>query len=418
MTSNLPRSTGLIAIACALSLWACKKGSDKDKTVEDKPGATAAEKPADKPARAAKPTSEKPEAAALARAPVKVEKAEPPKPGTFLTFNLGLVDAVGMGSLRLPFIIAAMKKTRAEVACLQEVWDPADVQAVTEGLKGHYPHSFWHDTQDPATYPKAPCKLAQAIAVQRCGTEKCSSKGISLSECVSDENLCKTEYDAFDDDCKRCLAANTKSPTSCAVGVDVAKVYSTEGRNGLLLLSWNKIENPTYTAYDTQLVKRGVITATIDGRTVQCTHLTAGLDVVPFEKGTFQSWDEEHKAQIPAIDKATDADGCRVLLGDMNTGPEGGGLTAEMGANFPEFARVGFTASWNEPQCTFCAENELTGTDTSRWIDHVFFKGCAKDASYAYRRVYDEQITVRKEERDIPTRLSDHYGVLVETTGL
>lgn len=408
-----------VALMCALALFACadKSGDKKaaDKPSGDQPGQKVATPTAS--SDSAKFLATKPAAAENKPAP-RPEKAEPPAPGTYLTYNLGLITAVGLNEQRLPRIIEAMKETRASVACLQEVWAEDDVLAITSALAGHYPHSYWQKTDEPATYESAPCDIKQALAVQTCANKKCTPSGTSLFECMAEDSLCKADYDALSEDCRLCLAANTDSPTSCAMGSDARK-SSFKGRNGLLLLSWSEIENPTYTEYQTQLVKRGVITATIDGNTVQCTHMTAQLDIVPYQPGgPFDSWETEHAGQVLALDKATDSKGCRVLLGDMNTGPDVAGLAAEMKDNYPNFKKNGWSTSWDAPQCTFCPDNPLTGVKDGRWIDHVFFKGCKAGAELSYSRVFDGEITVQNDGQDIKTRLSDHYGVLVETTGL
>ena len=410
--TKLPISP-IVAITCALALCACAKKSDSDKSGENK--GQAPDKQAEKPAT---PEVNTPTPEATSPVPPAPENVDPPAAGTYLTYNLGLLSAVGLDRQRLPRIIEAMKETRASVVCLQEVWTEADYQAISTALKNYYPHSFRHQTDDTSTYDSAPCQLSQALATQKCAGEMCTPKGISLFECMSDENLCKTQYDAFSDDCKLCLAANTDAATSCAMGTNKAARQSFGGRNGLVLLSWHEIENPTYTEYETSLVNRGVLTATIEGRTVQCTHLSAELDIVPYKKGTFDSWAAEHKAQLPVIDKAGPDKGCRVLLGDMNTGPKTETLMPEIEQNFPGFAAAGWTETWDAPQCTFCPDNELTGVETGRFIDHIFFKGCNAKATYEYSRVFDQSITVKNETGEVKTRLSDHYGVRVEATGL
>lgn len=422
MTIHKPPMMNAVALLCALALFACAKKSD------DKQGGAKDNKPAPAADTDVKKTAQ-PEAAKLLATPAatpdnkpkpKPEKAAPPKPGTFLTYNLGLITAVGLNKQRLPQIIEAMKQTRASVACLQEVWDEADYQTIASELAGHYPHSYWKKTDDPSTYESAPCDLKQAVTVQTCANTKCTPGGTSLFECMAEESLCKTDYEALSEDCRLCLSANTDAPTSCAMGSNKARKSSFKGRNGLVLLSWNKIENPTYTEYETHLVNRGVITATVDGRTVQCTHMTSQVDIVPYKQGgTFDSWEAEHKGQVQALDKATDSKSCRVLLGDMNTGPEVAGLTAEMKDNYPNFKANGWITTWDAPQCTFCPDNPLTGVkDSGRWIDHVFIKGCKAGAKLSYSRAFDGEITVKNEGKDIKTRLSDHYGVLVEATGL
>ena len=402
-------------ISFALVVAACSKSDSSDKQAEDGTG----QEPA-APKAATTPTSTPPvNTQAPPGKPGKKPPGDvaPPPEHSFITYNLGLIPAVGLERARLPLILEAMKKTRASVACLQEVWTDDDVKAITEGLAAYYPHAFSKATEDTGKHPSGVCDLGNAISTQKCGTEKCTPKGISMTECVSDAALCKAQYDGFSDACKRCLAANTQSPTRCAMGE--APRFNSQGRNGLLLLSWHEIENPTYTTIEAQIVARGAITATIQGRTVQCTHLSADLQVVPYPPDTtYQSWAEEHAAQIGVIDKAAKSDGCRVLLGDMNTGPTTEQLAGELEKNFSGLANASYVQPWDEPECTFCADNPLAGVTDDRWIDHIFFKGCQKAAAFEYRRVFDQPIQVQSEGALVDTRLSDHYGVMVTTRDL
>ena len=326
---------------------------------------------------------------------------------TILSYNAGLAHgAVALAEQRLPKIVTALKKEPADVVCLQEVWTDDDAKAVRSGLSAIYPYSFRQRTEDDSK-KSVECGLWGTFMLDRCVKSNCTKKGISAEECVL--TACKERYDALDDKCKLCLAANTAGAWRCAfLG---AKKFTSEGRNGLLLLSRRPIKNARYTAFDTALVKRGVISAEVDGNTIQCTHLSSDLDTVPYPKGrTFKSWTEEQAAQIEVIDALSEPGKCTVLLGDLNAGASGSGLDAELPTNFDGIAQLGFVEPWGSPRCTWCDDNPLAGSQKNKQLDHILMRDCAA-AKFTYRRALDAPITLEADGNATQTRLSDHYGL-------
>jgi endonuclease/exonuclease/phosphatase family metal-dependent hydrolase len=236
----------------------------------------------------------------------------------------------------------------------------------------------------------------------------CEERGISVFECV--EADCKEQYDELSNGCKLCLAANTTSPTSCAtVG---ANEFGNDGRNGLILLSKTPIEDPKYTAFDTALIKRGVINATIDGVQIQCTHMTSDLSSVPYptEDMPYGSWSDEHRAQIDIIANSADKE-CSILLGDLNAAVRDASGGPELPYNFQAILDAGYWEPWEQPECTFCQENPLAGSSKDIRLDHVLFKGCPQDRDFWFRRVFDRSVNVESDGKRHTTRISDHYGV-------
>lgn len=335
-------------------------------------------------------------------------------PTSFMTFNTGLAEgAVGFAKERQPLIIEELKKATAEVLCLQEVWADSDAQAIIDGLKAIFPHSFREKTEDTST-PKVRCELGAVLTLDGCVKTKCDPTGISASECVADPALCKSDYDTLTDECKLCLAGNTANPTACALGG--AKDFVYDGRNGLVLLSRYPMQDAKYTALSTELIKRGVITATIGKVNVQCNHMPANLGVVPYPTGKpYASWVEEHAGVADDVVKTAPQSGCTVLMGDLNSGPAEGGLTGALEDNFKKFTTAGYQEPWSTPQCTSCKDNPLAGSEEDTWIDHVMFKGCSTSATYTYKRVMDGEVTVTPSGgTPQKTRLSDHYGLQAE----
>ena len=303
------------------------------------------------------------------------EPPPPPLPDlSFATYNLGLAHgAVALAAERQPRILAAMADLDADVLCLQEVWWDEDVDALLEALGDTYPHHVREITTDDSE-PSTPCGIFPALKLSKCVTKKCEKNGISAEECVSTEP-CQARYDALADDCKRCLAANTADPTSCALGG--AQEFAWSGRNGLLLLSREPLEDVHRLTFDSLLVKRGVLAATVQGVQVSCTHLSSDLGVVPYpEDREVSSWKQEHVAQVQFLSKWADPDSCSVLMGDLNTGPSDGGFIGELSDSWALIPEAGFVEPWTEPVCTWCQENPLAGSEDDKLIDHVMFHGC------------------------------------------
>lgn len=339
----------------------------------------------------------------------------------FATYNAGLAHgAVPFADERVEPIVEELAQSPADVLCLQEVWTDEDARRIQDGVAATFPYAFRQVTENDSSDWFA-CGITQWPALYRmnsCVSEKCSPSGISAFECAADQ--CAPEWGALDDGCKLCLSANAESPLSCAAWK--APMYANDGRNGLLLLSRTKPDAVSYTPFDTYVIKRGVIRADIEGFQVQCTHMTADLNVVPYPaEGRFTSWREEHAAQVRSM--AEQAGGRRrtVMLGDLNTGPASAGVDGELPDNFTSLTAAGYADTWTSGQaCTYCQSNPLAcsrpegcpGGLSSR-LDHVMLKNFDARIQLEVERVHDREITVTDADgRAHVSRLSDHYGVL------
>lgn len=332
-------------------------------------------------------------------------------PMSYMSYNAGLAHgAVALSAERIPEILTALQAEPVDVLCLQEVWRDADYDRFVSELSSVYPHNFRELTRDES--PKTvKCSAQGTNDLNTCVDDNCTPQGISAGECV--DTVCKTEYDALTLECKLCLAANTADPFACVL--TGARDYTYDGRNGLILFSKHPIDNPTYTPFDTLLVKRGVINAQIQGVNVQCTHMSSDLaPTVPYPEGRdFSDWVSEHAAQIEAID-STATSGCNVLMGDLNTGPATANLTGEIVDNFASIEAKGYADPFPDATCTWCIENPLTGSSTDRKLDHIMTRGCDGTTTES-ARAFDQEITVTNKDGDeLTTRLSDHYGVTME----
>jgi endonuclease/exonuclease/phosphatase family metal-dependent hydrolase len=310
----------------------------------------------------------------------------------------------------------ALKAEDSDIICLQEVWTAQDVEEFKSALADPYPHAFHHRTEDDSGRSVG-CGIFDTLKLSGCVSDKCEPQGISAEECVQDP--CKDEYDNVGQECQLCLAANTTGPTWCALWPG-AKQFAWGGRNGLLMLSKTPLSDLVHTQFDTLLVRRSALSATVGGRRVHCTHLSSDLDVVPYPKGRDMSgWVEELTTQVDVIDGFTPASDCSVLLGDLNMGPASDSTDAPLSAEVPEawdkLVATGYSETWEDPACTWCQDNPLTDGGAAMQLDHVMTRGCDLQGA-TYARAMDATIDVTEDRASHETRLSDHYGVRATLT--
>jgi endonuclease/exonuclease/phosphatase family metal-dependent hydrolase len=348
-------------------------------------------------------------------------------PTTFVTYNAGLVSGfVPYADERSPKVVEALAGVDADVVCLQEVWDLDDIDAVISGVATVFPHEYHviTDAGDDGTTEPA-CTPAEATPLKDCVEANCAGTD-DLAGCAIGN--CGPQFGATSKACQECLAANIGSNdvdvifTACAEG---SSKFTSEGRNGLILLSKHPLERTSHVVMDSFLVRRAVLHAgvTFGGATheVFCTHLTAGLSQIEYG-GDFETWEGEQLHQVDQmadfIDNETE-DGARVvLLGDMNAGPAvGTTISAETAAVYDKIVGLGFEAPYvlNEPpMCTWCSANSLVDdTSNDTIIDHVFMRGFGSPATVA-ERLLDGTVSITVNGAAVETNLSDHYGVRVE----
>jgi endonuclease/exonuclease/phosphatase family metal-dependent hydrolase len=157
-----------------------------------------------------------------------------------------------------------------------------------------------------------------------------------------------------------------------------------------------------------------MIHATIDGRAIACTHLSSDLTTVPYPSGhAWSSWKDEQAAQIDKVTSTLPAQGCRIVLGDMNASQSSGSIEPELEGTLAGFSAKGFREPWASPVCTWCPPpaNPLASGRSEKQYDHVLVAGCGTPK---YRRILDQAITVQHDGKALETRLSDHFGLLAE----
>ncbi len=348
--------------------------------------------------------------------------------GTFVTFNAGLAYSfVPYATERQPFVIQSVGGLDADIVCLQEVWNPDDVAALTTAVAATYPNVYWVDqTGDTGTGGPA-CTPDEADPLMACYTEHCT-EAPSLIDCVMEN--CATEFGALSSTCSGCLASHINEPvddmfTACTEGSGGSYAY--DGANGVVLLSrWPLTDTAHLDFESTEFNRRGALFARAtkpDGTTlaVTCTHLTADLSgSIPYQ-GTYGSYAEEQADQIGRLitfaeDKADDAEPI-LIMGDLNTGPAvGTDVVAELADNWALFGAAGYTDAFSDSAdavCTYCASNPLNDGGDSVLLDHVLAKGWPEGLTWAGTRVLDGTETLSTSDGDLDLPASDHYGLSV-----
>ena len=325
------------------------------------------------------------------------------------TFNAGLVrGGVALVDERLPHIAPALQAADADVLCLQEVWGDDDYEELRAALAKTHPHAFRQRTEKGSGLWFS-CNPFKLLSLDRCVDSQCTPNGVSAEECV--QKACKEPYDALSDGCIICLAANTESPTRC---IFRANEYVQGGRNGLALFSKHPITDARFQVFNSALVNRGLIRATVAGRAIACTHLSSDLTTVPYPPGhPWSSWREEQTAQIETVINTLPTTGCRIVLGDLNASQDAGRIRPELDGTLAAFSERGFREPWPSPECTWCPPpaNPLASGREEKQYDHILANGCGTPQ---YRRILDQPLEVTYGGRAQTTRLSDHFGLMAE----
>jgi endonuclease/exonuclease/phosphatase family metal-dependent hydrolase len=340
------------------------------------------------------------------------------------TFNAGLAYGfVPLAEERSSRVPDALAELGADVLCVQEVWLPADVEAVRSATAANLPEArFFANAQ---AFSESAASAADAVApLIACVEANCGQ--VPEAECVLTQ--CSDEFNAQTPECTTCLGANVGGSidaiaAACGEG---SALYAYDGAFGVGLLTNQTVVASDELVFDSTLNRRGVVHAELATDLgplhVYCTHLTANLSIN--YPGPAGSWEAEQATQIDALlafVEATAGDEAAVILGDLNTGPAVGALSAELSDNFARFVAGGFRSPYLDDggACTYCSDNPLVGNpgDPKQGvvIDHVLFRASA-EGTFESKRVLDADVVVESTDGAVTTKLSDHYGVEVDWT--
>jgi endonuclease/exonuclease/phosphatase family metal-dependent hydrolase len=342
--------------------------------------------------------------------------------------------AIGVGLApyapqRLDAIVRDLPGVGADVLCLQELWQPEDLERVTQALAAEYPYS--HRSVRAAGGASGPaCSEAEATSLLGCLTDHCANverAGLPLCAIAN----CAPTFTQVATSCQQCVVANQAAEDVnhlvqiCSASDGEAAAY--EDQTGLLLLSRWPLVASDFLKLESSLGDRGVLKARVergaDGSLdVYCTHLAASLAEVPYT-GPYGSWQGERVEQIERllgwVEETRSRAGGAALLGDMNCGPATSQAMSASPDAYARFVAAGFEDPYAEldGRCTFCTNNPLNGSvsdpDEGALIDHILLSGLSGAALRAAGRVLDELIEIDVAGSPVQTAHSDHYGIRV-----
>ena len=348
-----------------------------------------------------------------------------------------LNNAIGVGLApyapeRLEAILRDLPGLGADVLCLQELWQPDDMDRLTLALAGDYPYTQ-RAVQISGGGAGAACTNAEADSLLACLNEHCAGvekAGLPLCAIAS----CADAFSAVSMSCQQCVIANQGADDVqhlvqiCSAADGEAASY--QDQNGLLLLSKLPLEEPDFLRLTSSLGDRGVLSARIatgvaGSVRMYCTHLAATLAEVPYT-GPYGSWQGERVEQIERwLDWVGETRGSAevaVLMGDLNCGPETALARSASPDAYARFVAAGFEDPYadEDGRCTFCSSNPLNAgagdPDQGALIDHILFSGLASPTPRSATRVFDQPIQIEVGGSTLESAHSDHYGVQVTLT--
>ena len=323
------------------------------------------------------------------------------------TFNTGLAHGYNLHTKeRIPHLLKALKESKADILCLQEVWYKKDRDIFTKTLAEKFPYIFYAPIEQKRIKRPPACRPRDLFGeggFVRCMWAECSNaKGAEFTSCIMnscDESL--KELKKTNPQCASALFSKAgKNPVFAILALlnpfSQTGLLAHGGSNGLMLFSKLALTSQSVFQMDTlsTLMRRDALVAEVKINSVPakiyCTHLTTDLDI-PYT-GEHTSWREEHKAQVLHLTNTTRQEQRAILLGDFNCSPILKGIDPKFGDSCALFDRSFRRAVPKIPVCTFCSETE------DLFIDHIYTKGLRVQS---VKRVYDDSTIF----------LSDHYGL-------
>jgi endonuclease/exonuclease/phosphatase family metal-dependent hydrolase len=346
---------------------------------------------------------------------------------SFLTFNTALIAQTENLEQRLSATINDIPNTGADVICLQELWEPKHLKEVASKLRDAYPYAHWSVSEGQEV---AGCNAADTDALLGCLTDACSDiESTEMTQCAVAN--CANAFTQVSTSCQNCVINHqTLPPQQIAASCELSDENSTEykDQSGILLISKYPLKSKDYLSLESSFGDRGVLAATIESEFVSsadvyCTHLVATQSDIKYP-GTYDSWNGERAVQIDAltqyIEEQRDDSESVVVMGDLNCGPDGGGVEGEDSEGFARLIKSGLGADYvknKDFECTFCADNSLVSSSSpSVMIDHILFSNLPKDLTQESRRVFTNPTTIEVDGKDVKTAYSDHYGFQMTLT--
>lgn len=372
---------------------------------------------------------------------------ESPLPFEVVTYNAGLLAAVGHVEQRLPRVMEALAAVEADLLCVQEVWEREHWSQLVEANAQRRPHVS-RIPDDPGVVGQ--CSPDEFNPLEACAADACASAP-ALVPCVVAE--CPGPVAALGGACVQCLLEHASDGSFEAIrracvgkaeaddgGVPSPeeRSYVSGGSYGIGLLSSLPLAAHDQRKLDSSTVRRAILYARLDDTPIGavhvfCTHLGAILPGVKYE-GSYGSWAGEnarHSEDLIAFVSQKASEGEPVLiLGDLNNGPQGEDIAASEPASYAKFPAAGFADPFLDgptAACTFCVDNPLVNPrdeGAQAALDHILIRGPVGEVTV--ERIFDQLIDIDAvvAERDggaggpdagasttLRVGLSDHYGL-------
>lgn len=346
------------------------------------------------------------------------------EPLTLTTYNAGLAVAfVPAANERAPDTAAAVTALDSDFVCLQEVWLPEHVAMFDAAAKkAGFEHRYFPEAQQEVM-PEAACAAGELDDLISCMDVECGSVcDDELVDCLFAS--CPLDFLSLGKTCNRCVQAHvgTATPDEVAATCNAGGIeYAYGGSFGTGILSKYPISVEEI-VLDSTTNRRGLLHATVDAPDgpidAYCTHLTAGLSLIPYPRDE-GSWESEQGDQVALLaGLLADAPDPVMVLGDLNNGPATNDADAEFEAHFQLLLDAGLEAPYVDldGSCTFCPENALSSVDSSETgelIDHILIRGFDPELALSARRELDQAMSVESCGAPIDGAHSDHFGVSV-----
>lgn len=352
------------------------------------------------------------------------------------SFNAGLLpNFVPLAAERVVPVAQAVAAHDADVLCLQEVWQAADVQTVVGALQRSYPSIYLPPVRQRFASRAPVCSTSDLEPIVSCVLTQCLFGTSGIFEC-----LIGTCHDPLEDlaatnpECAQAITAQTGRSSSEISDIQQelfssstpAGLFAFGGSSGLILASKLPLEQVQLIDFFdiTTTSRRAAIFATVTKNGVRhriaCTHLQSNLDgLIPYT-GSLGSWAGEQRGQAERmLIGAANYSGSdpQYLAGDFNCseGNNGTGVVGDLSENCRLFRDAGYgDVAGAQLGCSFCSSNLLNAANSSLaetrdvLLDHVFTQNLIFTGSAA-QSVFTERIAVNGAQ----TNLSDHFGVRV-----
>lgn len=380
----------------------------------------------------------------------------------FLTYNTGLAHGfVPLAKKRLNPIISALRKSPADVICLQEVWSKKDQNKIKKALMENYPYSVIPEKKQKrvADSGKKTCKIKDLFGEGKfitCILSTCGDKtGEEKDSCIN--NDCRKSLDVLAESNPTCAAGLMASVGKNEIVAIVSLLnpfkrpgkFSYDGAYGTMLFSkvpFNKKKTGHFSMSEySTTVNRGAIYASlkVNGQEMLtfCTHLTANLTTsapyvgsVPY-KGKLEfknGWAKENYFQtmklvelgevISALDMMARGPWKKmpqVFMGDFNFGPNlrKYGILGDFVNSYDYFGKRGISEVNQKgiPKCTFCRYNSLTdGKEPNMILDHILVKNPPTDNEFFSKIVFKDRVKIKTKNENILHHISDHFGLMAD----